>query len=135
MRMTGHGSLPPILVGEIGLSGLETAFGKGRVASDRTNGLPTLAKNLRSNFTREQYLEAVNRVKRYIVAGDIYQANISQRFEATVDADTWALYQALRRTAPAPLRGLPRISGLRRLERVSRNSSCVSKMESWRLDR
>ena len=75
---------------------------QGRVASDRTNGLPTLAKNLRSNFTREQYLEAVNRVKRYIVAGDIYQANISQRFEATVDADTWALYQALRRTAPAP---------------------------------
>ena len=74
----------------------------GRLASDPTNVLPTLATNLRSNFTREQYLGAVNRVMEYIVAGDIYQANISQRFEATVDADSWELYRALRRTAPAP---------------------------------
>ena len=73
-----------------------------RLASDPTNGLPTLATNLRSNFTREQYLAAVNRVMEYIVAGDIYQANISQRYEAIVETDSWDLYRALRRTAPAP---------------------------------
>ncbi|MXY44292.1 MAG: aminodeoxychorismate synthase component I, partial [Dehalococcoidia bacterium] len=67
-----------------------------------TNGLPNIATNLRSNFTREQYVEAVKRVKRYIAAGDIYQANISQRFEANVDTDAWTLYQSLRNTAPAP---------------------------------
>ena len=75
---------------------------KALVASDHKNGLPTIAANLRSNFTREQYVEAVNRVKRYIVAGDIYQANISQRFEANVDTDAWGLYQSLRNTTPAP---------------------------------
>lgn len=75
---------------------------KGHFGSVPTNGLPTIARNLRSNFTREQYLDAVKRVKRYITAGDIYQANISQRFEATVDANPWKLYHALRRTAPAP---------------------------------
>ena len=66
------------------------------------NGRPAVATKPRSNFTREQYLDAVNRVKKYIVAGDIYQANISQRFELTFDADSWELYRALRRTAPAP---------------------------------
>ena len=64
--------------------------------------MPTIASNLRSNFTRERYVEAVKRVKRYIAAGDIYQANISQRFEANVDTDAWTLYQSLRNTAPAP---------------------------------
>ena len=75
---------------------------KGSDTSTSRNGLPTIAWNLRSNFTRERYVEAVRRVKRYIAAGDIYQANISQRFEANVDTDAWTLYQSLRNTAPAP---------------------------------
>lgn len=70
--------------------------------STSRNGLPTIASNLQSNFTRERYVEAVKRVKRYIAAGDIYQANISQRFEADMNVDSWALYQSLRNTAPAP---------------------------------
>ena len=74
----------------------------GSDASTSRNGLPAIASNLRSNFTREGYIEAVKRVKRYIAAGDIYQANISQRFEANVDTDAWTLYQSLRNTAPAP---------------------------------
>ena len=74
----------------------------GSDASTSRNGLASVASSLRSNFTREQYVEAVKRVKRYIAAGDIYQANISQRFEANVDTDAWTLYQSLRNTAPAP---------------------------------
>ena len=38
--------------------------------------------SLRSSFTRPDYLEAVARVREYIYAGDIFQANLSQRFEA-----------------------------------------------------
>jgi para-aminobenzoate synthetase component I len=33
------------------------------------------------NMTREQYLSAVMRIKRYILDGDVYQVNFSQRFE------------------------------------------------------
>ncbi len=66
------------------------------------NGKPATTTDLRSNFGREQYIQAVDRVKQYIVAGDIYQANISQRLEATVDTDAWELYKSLRNTAPAP---------------------------------
>src|SRR5262245_21943619 len=40
------------------------------------------AFELRSSFTRSGYLDAVRRVRDYIFAGDIFQANLSQRFEA-----------------------------------------------------
>jgi len=55
-----------------------------------------------SNFTREEYLEAVRRVKEYIYAGDIYQANLSQRFHAPLTVHPWILYRRLRRLNAAP---------------------------------
>jgi len=57
---------------------------------------------LRSNFTREDYLRAVARVVAYIHAGDIFQANLSQRFEAPLVEPPLALYRRLRRVNPAP---------------------------------
>ena len=59
---------------------------------------------IKSNFSRESYLEAVDRVKRYIRAGDIYQANIAQRFTASLPPqfDAWAFYKRLRAESPAP---------------------------------
>ncbi|MFN4354174.1 aminodeoxychorismate synthase component I [Parvibaculum sp.] len=57
-----------------------------------------------SNFTRDAYERAVTRVIEYIHAGDIFQANLSQRFETRLaDGDTpIALYLRLRATSPAP---------------------------------
>jgi len=55
-----------------------------------------------SSFTHAAYLEAVARVREYILAGDIFQANLSQRLEAPVDGETWALYCRLRALNPAP---------------------------------
>lgn len=40
-----------------------------------------------SNFTREDYLSAVRRIKEHIYAGDIYQANLTQQFTCTLVAD------------------------------------------------
>ena len=57
---------------------------------------------LRSTFTHEGYLAAVNRVREYIVAGDIFQANISQRFEAALSGEPYQLYRRLRQHNPAP---------------------------------
>jgi para-aminobenzoate synthetase component I len=61
---------------------------------------PRLA--LRSSFSHAGYLDAVSRVREYIYAGDIFQANLSQRFEAPLDEPPWALYSRLRSTNPAP---------------------------------
>ena len=57
---------------------------------------------LRSSFTRRGYFDAVARVREYIFAGDIFQANLSQRFEAKLDGSAWAFYRRLRTRNPAP---------------------------------
>ncbi len=58
--------------------------------------------DIRSTFSREQYLAAVARVREYILAGDIFQANLSQRFEAPLHEPPARLYERLRRVNPAP---------------------------------
>ncbi|HKE86971.1 MAG TPA: aminodeoxychorismate synthase component I [Vicinamibacterales bacterium] len=59
--------------------------------------------DLRSSFTRNAYLEAVQRVRDYILAGDIFQANLSQRFDAPLrDICPWEFYRRLRSRNPAP---------------------------------
>jgi para-aminobenzoate synthetase component 1 len=55
-----------------------------------------------SNFDRGAYLSAVGRALEYERAGDIYQANLSQRFEAPFRGDPFHLFEALERTNPAP---------------------------------
>ena len=57
---------------------------------------------LRSSFTHRGYLDAVARVREYIFAGDIFQANLSQRFEAELGEPSWDLYRRLRVRNPAP---------------------------------
>jgi para-aminobenzoate synthetase component 1 len=57
---------------------------------------------LKSNFTPEEYIKAVNRVREYIAAGDVFQVNLSQRFEADLEIPPYELYKRLRRVNPAP---------------------------------
>lgn len=63
---------------------------------------PELGRGVRSTFPAEGYREAVRRVVEYIHAGDIFQANLSQRFSTPFEAHPWALYRALRSGSPAP---------------------------------
>jgi len=57
---------------------------------------------LKSNFTPEEYMKAVNRVREYIAAGDVFQVNLSQRFEADLKISPFKLYKRLRAVNPAP---------------------------------
>ena len=59
-----------------------------------------------SNFSKHGYLEAVQRVIDYIVEGDLFQANLSQRLMATTTAATEEIYHALRTFNPSPFAGL-----------------------------
>ena len=54
------------------------------------------------NFTRDAYLAAVERARRYIIAGDIFEVNLSQRFEVDLAVAPPVLYDRLRRINPAP---------------------------------
>jgi len=51
---------------------------------------------------RNQYLKDLQKVIDYIYAGDIYQANLSQRFSIKYQGDPWELYSRLRQENPAP---------------------------------
>jgi para-aminobenzoate synthetase component I len=55
-----------------------------------------------STFTHRGYLDAVARVREYIIAGDIFQANLSQRFQSALTEARFDLYRRLRKRNPAP---------------------------------
>lgn len=55
-----------------------------------------------SNFKKEDYLKAINKIKKYISAGDVYQINLSQRFSAKLHISSYELYKKLRNINPAP---------------------------------
>jgi len=57
---------------------------------------------LHSNFTHEEYVKAVAAAREYICAGDIFQVNLSQRFEADLPITPYELYSRLRLINPAP---------------------------------
>jgi len=56
----------------------------------------------RSNTTPEEFKRMVLRAKEYILAGDIFQVVLSQRFEMPFSLPPFALYRALRRVNPSP---------------------------------
>jgi para-aminobenzoate synthetase component I len=57
---------------------------------------------LRSGLSRDEYLEAVDTIRDYIVRGHVYQVNMSQRFETEFDGDAFALFANLFKVNPAP---------------------------------
>ncbi|KAB2886398.1 MAG: anthranilate synthase component I [Pseudorhodoplanes sp.] len=69
-------------------------------ATDADAGPIALAP--KSNTTPEEYRAMVLRAKEYILAGDIFQVVLSQRFEAPFGLPAFSLYRALRRVNPAP---------------------------------
>ncbi|XP_058754952.1 anthranilate synthase alpha subunit 2, chloroplastic-like [Vicia villosa] len=55
-----------------------------------------------SNMTNEEYKKAVLEAKEHILAGDIFQIVLSQRFERRTFADPFEVYRALRIVNPSP---------------------------------
>ncbi len=53
--------------------------------------------------SQTDYEAAVVQAKKYIQAGDIFQANLSLRFEAATSADSWSIYRALQQINPSPM--------------------------------
>lgn len=78
------------------------------IQTGEENGIeiPTLVKSnsskLISNFKKEDYIIAIERIREYIKSGDIYQANMTQRFECITKISPYELYAKLRSINPAP---------------------------------
>ncbi len=57
---------------------------------------------LKGGFTHQEYVNAVEKCRQYIIAGDIFEVNLSQRFETELNVTPFELYQRLRKINPAP---------------------------------
>ena len=60
------------------------------------------AAGLESNMSRSQFEEMTERVKEYIVAGDVIQAVVSQRFQRPITVPPFEIYRTLRTINPSP---------------------------------
>lgn len=102
--------------GKIYISALD--FLNGKSAHETINEIKRIIRNtkpaepnikkknekvfLESNFTKEKYTQAVEKVLEHIKAGDIYQACLTQRFRTKWPHDAYELYLKLNRINPSP---------------------------------
>jgi para-aminobenzoate synthetase component 1 len=76
-------------------------FLNGLKTQDKTKSF-RVTNQIKANFSQESYTRAFQKIKHYLKEGDCYQVNLTQRFSATCEGDTWQSYQALREINAAP---------------------------------
>ena len=69
---------------------------------DNTIGLKSKNINVKSNTSKNKFINMVKKAKRYIKLGDIFQVVLSQRFEARLTKRPIEIYKKLRVTNPSP---------------------------------
>ena len=101
---TPAGQVPPGRRSAVREGGSDSASDAGPVAPSYPveGGWWDPSLELRSSFTRRDYLAAVARVVEYVHAGHIFQTNLSQRFEVPLHEPVWTVYKRLRRRNAAP---------------------------------
>ena len=101
------------------LSGTAAAETGARVAAalahaPRTAAAPLHGNDLpvfRANFTQREYEAVVARTREYVFAGDIFQANLSQRLDGIYGLPSLHLYETLRAVNPSPFAGYLNLGG------------------------
>lgn len=68
-------------------------------------GAFTLTSPFSPSISASAYRLAFERIQAYIQAGDCYQVNLTQRFQADYQGDSWTAYCALRKACPTPFSG------------------------------
>jgi anthranilate synthase component 1 len=69
---------------------------------DETVAAGDLHADESANFSRPDYMRAVERCKEYILAGDVFQAQVGRRFAVPLRAEPFDVYRALRSINPSP---------------------------------
>ena len=105
-----HGLTPGSLAGNRALAEQRVAAVGSLWQQLPTAALPSIPVSGRWHWCTEprRFADQVRQVKRWIAAGDLFQANLSCCCEATLTdaADPMALYGLLRQASPAPFAGL-----------------------------
>ena len=87
-----------IACGKSGLQKLKSYFEKTEITKKEPFGL----KQFKAEISKPRFESMVQRAKSYIAAGDIYQANLSQRFSFGFQGSPLRLFDKLRQINPSP---------------------------------
>ncbi|MCU7554193.1 aminodeoxychorismate synthase component I [Alteromonas sp. ASW11-19] len=68
-----------------------------------------LTSGWQANLSQHDYTTALNKIDDYLRAGDCYQINMAQRFQASYQGDEWQAYCHLRDTNQAPFSAFMRL--------------------------
>lgn len=85
------------------LDELEILLDQGIPTSPQSSGQP-VSKDVtpKSEFDKTDFLAAVEKVKKYIVDGDVMQVVLAQRMSTPIDVNPLDIYRALRHLNPSP---------------------------------
>lgn len=80
---------------------IEISFAKifGKVETESEDFFVSKPK---SNFEKSEYEQVVEKIKKYIFEGDVYQVNISQKFKAKFSGNAFSLFKKLNSINPSP---------------------------------
>lgn len=84
------------------IQSLEQIIDSSITILSKNTGDPEKENTIKPSVSHEQYLADLQHVIDYIFAGDIYQANLSQRFSMEWQGDAWDLYNRLHKHNSAP---------------------------------
>jgi len=71
------------------------------VNSERSPKVDSL-NSIESNFEKEHFINAVQKIKNYILEGDVIQVVLAQRLKFNISKDPFTIYRALRSINPSP---------------------------------
>jgi anthranilate synthase component 1 len=102
-----------VLIANIGTVDIDTEYERGTAALGRLKNLiesgapeqipPVILKSeLKTLFTKEEFCAMVDKAKRHIKEGDIFQVVLSNRFEADFEGSLFDTYRVLRTVNPSP---------------------------------
>ncbi len=83
-----------------------------RAEDSKTNREEFSIQNFKPEITKKDFLSKVVRAKQYVEAGDIYQANLSQKFLFDYKGSPLAIYEKLRKINPSPFSSFLKIHDL-----------------------
>ncbi len=102
-RQTTRLMVPQRAAANTGTEEVVARFQELRTApTKRPSGFRADADAMLSNFNQEDYKACVGKIIDYIAAGDVYQVNLSQRFQVPFEGDSFGLFQHLFAQNPAP---------------------------------
>ncbi len=89
----------------VGMAQMEALLQKAEREPFTVGDTPAGQASVSANFTKEDYMAAVQRMIQYIIEGDIYIANMTQQLTIKSPMDPFGMFWRLRTANPSPFGG------------------------------